>query len=60
MNPKSWAANAKAYFTATIQSHVEHVEQERERNSAEAWALEQKRRRALLEGRADVGMDEPS
>lgn len=49
-----------AYIVATIQSHVEYLEREREKTCAKTWELEQKRRRASLEGRTDVGMDEPS
>ena len=39
-----------SYISASIQSHLDYLEKERERNSAEAWELEQKRRRASLEG----------
>ena len=49
-----------AYFVATVQSHIEHLERERERNSARAWEAEQKRRRISLEGGPNVGVDEPS
>ena len=49
-----------AYFVATIQSHLDYLEKERERNSARAWEAEQKRRRASLEGGPNVGVDEPS
>ena len=44
-----------AYFVATIQSHLDYLEKERERNSARAWEAEQKRRRASLEGEPGCG-----
>ncbi len=49
-----------AYIVATIQSHIEHLEREREKTCAKTWEAEQKRRRASLERGTDVGMDEPS
>ncbi len=42
-----------SYISASIQSHLDYLEKERERNSAEAWELEQKRRRDSLERRDD-------
>jgi len=42
-----------SYIFASIQSHLDYLEKERERNSAEAWELEQKRRRDSLEGEGE-------
>ncbi len=50
----------KDYIIATIQSHIEHLEREREKTCAKTWELEQARRRASLERGTNVGMDEPS
>jgi hypothetical protein len=39
----------KDYIIATIQTHLDYLERERERTSAKTWEEEQKRRRASLE-----------
>ena len=46
------------YIIATIQTHLDYLK-ERERTGLTPWAEEQKRRRASLEGRSNVGVDEP-
>ncbi len=48
------------YIAATIQSHIDYLEREREKTCAKTWELEQARRRASLERGTNVGMDEPS
>jgi len=37
------------YFTATTQTHVDHLEREREATCAKTWEEEQKRRRSSLD-----------
>ena len=38
-----------AYIVATIQSHIDYLEREREKTCARTWEMEQVRRRASLE-----------
>ncbi len=37
------------YIVATIQSHLDYLEKEREKTCAKTWEAEQKRRRASLD-----------